>query len=294
MKKSVKINLIIGSLCAALLLSLGVGGVFSQAAGKTGHNGWPIISGYTGTGSGPGLAWRDDYNYEKDPAFGGWEYITYYTASNGVQVKVGIILNGNNEIYIPFSDGVGVDAMPNSPYMKAINEVMYGPKGLYLPTDFSAIKNTIPDTTVKRTVIDPQDPAIVAYKEAYDRKRSTMEVGGVYYGRVPGTINDSLFFFTDGVGEYDKKGKALWEIRSKGSYWELTLYVNPAEYQWSGLKEVLGYLSPDGNALKDVIFMDYYVGTELIPEWDTWYPVGSSFIYTPKKSRTGYPEYRFK
>ena len=170
---------------------------------------------------------------------------------------------------------------PNSAWNKAINEAMYGPTGAYNATDLSANVNaTLPNTSYKRTSIDPNDSQVAAYKQAYDYKRSTCD-GGTYYPRPAGTINDSIFFFTDGVGEYDKKGVALWEFRNTGSYWSLTIYQNPAEYQWSGIKEVLEYLSPDGAALYNVIYTDCYTGSEVIQEWDTWWPVGGSQIYQP-------------
>lgn len=251
--------------------------------GKTGPNGWPIISGYTGAdGNGPGLAWRDDYDYANDVNIqGNFNDIIAFTASNGVTIKVVVTYNGDTPIYWPISDGIGKDLEPNSGWMKANNEALYGANGAYNKIDFSAnITATLPNTTSKRTSIDPNDPQVVTYKQAYDFKRSTCD-GGTYYPRPAGTINDSLFFFTDGVGEYDKKAVALWEFRYTGSYWSLTLYLNPAEYQWSGIREILEYLSPDGAELYNVIYTDCYTGSEVIQEWDTWWQVGNSQIYQP-------------
>jgi hypothetical protein len=255
----------------------------STLTGKTGANGWPVISGYKGDGNGPGLAWRSDINYlEKFPdMMGSYDDIEAYTASNGVTIKVIVAYNGNNKVFSPIIDGEGKDLESSSPFMTAVNEAFYGANGLYTDTDLSANVNaTLPNTSYKRTSIDPNDASVVAYKQAYDYKRSTAD-GGTYYSRPAGTINDSIFFFTDGVGEYDKKGVALWEFRNTGSYWSLTIYQNPAEYQWSGIKEVLEYLSPDGAALYNVIYTDCYTGSEVIQEWDTWWPVGGSQIYQP-------------
>ncbi len=255
----------------------------STPTGKTGANGWPVISGYKGDGNGPGLAWRSDINYlEKFPdMMGSYDDIEAYTASNGVTIKVIVAYNGNNKIFSPIIDGEGKDLESSSPFMTAVNEASYGDNGLLSTTDLSANVNaTLPNTSYKRTSIDPNDSQVAAYKQAYDYKRSTAD-GGTYYSRPAGTINDSIFFFTDGVGEYDKKGVALWEFRNTGSYWSLTIYQNPAEYQWSGIKEVLEYLSPDGAALYNVIYTDCYTGSEVIQDWDAWWSVGGSQIYQP-------------
>ena len=266
--------------------------------GQTGPNGWPIIE-YNGSadGKGPGLAWRDDYDYVNDKNIqGNFNDIIAFTASNGVTIKVVVSYNGDTPIYWPISDGKGKDLEPNSAWNKAINEAMYGPNGAYNATDLSANVNaTLPNTSYKRTSIDPNDSQVAAYKQAYDYKRSTCD-GGTYYPRPAGTINDSIFFFTDGVGEYDKKGVALWEFRNTGSYWSLVIYQNPAEYQWSGIKEVLEYLSPDGAALYAGIYDDFYVASydNPIEAYDSWWPCGNSQIMSPDNRNAGHCDYYFK
>ena len=266
--------------------------------GKTGANGWPVISGYKGDGNGPGLAWRSDINYlEKFPdMMGTYDDIEAYTASNGVTIKVIIFYQGNNKLYSPIIDGEGKDLESSSPFMTAVNEAAYGANGIFTDTDLSANVNaTLPNTSYKRTSIDPNDSQVAAYKQAYDYKRSTCD-GGTYYPRPAGTINDSIFFFTDGVGEYDKKGVALWEFRNTGSYWSLTIYQNPAEYQWSGIKEVLEYLSPDGAALYASIYDDFYVASwdNPIEDIGSWWPCGGSQIMRPDTQNLGYSLYYFK
>jgi len=270
----------------------------STPTGKTGANGWPVISGYKGDGNGPGLAWRSDINYlEKFPdMMGSYDDIEAYTASNGVTIKVIVAYNGNNKIIGPLIDGEGKDLESSSPFMTAVNEARYGQNGVYNATDLSANVNaTLPNTSYKRTSIDPNDSQVAAYKQAYDYKRSTCD-GGTYYPRPAGTINDSIFFFTDGVGEYDKKGVALWEFRNTGSYWSLTIYQNPAEYQWSGIKEVIEYLSPDGAALYAAIYDDFYVASydNPIEAYDSWWPCGGSQIMSPDNRNAGHCDYYFK
>lgn len=252
--------------------------------GETGPNGWPIIE-YNGSadGKGPGLAWVKGYDYlAKEEIMGGtYDGIVAFTASNGVTIKAVLYHSPDGqEMYEPIrGDAKGKDLEPNSPWMVAVKEAQ---ATSWATEDLSANVNaTLPNTSYKRNSIDPNDASVVAYKQAYDYKRATVRGGTYYQPNASNVINDSIFFFTDGVGEYDSKGNPLWEFRNTGSYWSLTIYQNPAEYQWSGIREVLEYLSPDGADLYNVIYTDCYTGSEVIQEWDAWWPVGGSQIYQP-------------
>lgn len=269
----------------------------STPTGKTGANGWPVISGYKGDGNGPGLAWRSDINYlEKFPdMMGSYDDIEAYTASNGVTIKVIVAYNGNNKVFSPIIDGEGKDLESSSPFMTAVNEASYGANGLLPTTDLSANVNaTLPNTSYKRTSIDPNDSQVAAYKQAYDYKRSTCD-GGTYYPRPAGTINDSIFFFTDGVGEYDKKGVALWEFRRTGDYWSFTIYQSPAEYQASGIAEVFDYLTPNGASLWQLFKEDFYTGRQdIMPTYDDWYSYGDNQVMCVNTEGTGHSTWYFK
>ncbi|MBQ9590395.1 MAG: hypothetical protein IJR29_09450 [Butyrivibrio sp.] len=252
--------------------------------GETGPNGWPIIE-YNGSadGKGPGLAWVKGYDYLANENIMGGTYdgVVAFTASNGVTIKAVLYHSPDGqEGYVPIrGDAKGKDLEPNSPWMVAVKEAQ---ATSWAAEDLSANVNaTLPNTSYKRNSIDPNDASVVAYKQAYDYKRATVRGGTYYQPNASNVINDSIFFFTDGVGEYDSKGNPLWEFRNNGSYWSLVIYQNPAEYQWSGIKEVLEYLSPDGAALYNVIYTDCYTGSEVIQEWDAWWPVGGSQIYQP-------------
>ena len=256
----------------------------STLTGQTGPNGWPIIE-YNGSadGKGPGLAWVKGYDYLANENIMGGTYdgVVAFTASNGVTIKAVLYHSPDGqEMYEPIrGDAKGKDLEPNSPWSVAVKEALEPSIG---KEDLSANVNaTLPNTSYKRNSIDPNDASVVAYKQAYDYKRATVRGGTYYQPNASNVINDSIFFFTDGVGEYDSKGNPLWEFRNNGSYWSLTIYQNPAEYQWSGIKEVLEYLSPDGGALYNVIYTDCYTGSEVIQEWDAWWPVGGSQIYQP-------------
>ena len=268
--------------------------------GETGPNGWPIIE-YNGSadGKGPGLAWVKGYDYLANENIMGGTYdgVVAFTASNGVTIKAVLYHSPDGqEMYEPIrGDAKGKDLEPNSPWMVAVKEAQ---ATSWAAEDLSANVNaTLPNTSYKRNSIDPNDASVVAYKQAYDYKRATVNGGTYYQPNASNVINDSIFFFTDGVGEYDSKGNPLWEFRNTGSYWSLTIYQNPAEYQWSGIKEVIEYLSPDGAALYNGIYDDMYYASDADPieDFNQWYPVGGSQIYQPSADVTGgYWTYYFK
>ena len=267
--------------------------------GETGPNGWPIIE-YNGSadGKGPGLAWVKGVDYlAKNPSLNGsYDGVVAFTASNGVTIKAVLYHSPDGqEAYVPITgDAFGKDLEPNSPWAVAVKEAQEPFAG---KEDLSANVNaTLPNTSYKRNSIDPNDASVVAYKQAYDYKRATVRGGTYYQPNASNVINDSIFFFTDGVGEYDSKGNPLWEFRNTGSYWSLVIYQNPAEYQWSGIKEVLEYLSPDGAALYASIYDDWYYASydNPIEDFNNWYTVGGSQIYNEDTQGAGYGVYRFK
>ena len=268
--------------------------------GETGPNGWPIIeyNESVANGNGSGLAWVKGVDYlAKNPSLNGsYDGVVAFTASNGVTIKAVLYHSPDGqEAYVPITgDAFGKDLEPNSPWSVAAKEAQepFGGK-----EDLSANVNaTLPNTSYKRNSIDPNDSSVVEYKKAYDYKRATINGGTYYQPNASNVIIDSIFFFTDGVGEYDKKGNPLWEFRNTGSYWSLTIYQNPAEYQWSGIKEVLEYLSPDGAALYSAIYDDWYYASydNPIEDFNNWYTVGGSQIYNEDTQGAGYGVYRFK
>ena len=270
----------------------------STLTGQTGPNGWPIIE-YNGSadGKGPGLAWVKGYDYlANENVMGGtYDGVVAFTASNGVTIKAVLYHSPDGqEGYVPIrGDAKGKDLEPNSPWMVAVKEAQ---ATSWAAEDLSANVNaTLPNTSYKRNSIDPNDASVVAYKQAYDYKRATVRGGTYYQPNASNVINDSIFFFTDGVGEYDSKGNPLWEFRNTGSYWSLTIYQNPAEYQWSGIKEVLEYLSPDGASLYNEIYSACYTGPNIIETYDDWYNIGGSQISIPDRGAgTGSTVFYFK
>ena len=268
----------------------------SDTVKVTDGNNIPTLSGkYVGDGNGPGAYWRSDFDYTAAiEEFVHLDDVVIKTAPNGVKLKVVPHYCEGEEVYVPITDGQGKDLEPGSPYMEAVNYFFYNADNAYYwATDFSAIDATLPTTSTKKTGFDVNDASLLAYKKAYDYKRDTMD-GGTPYERAPGVINDSLAIFSDGIGEYADRGGTIWEFDHLNGYWRLTINQNLAAYQWDGVKQVLHYIDPSGDALYNVIYTDCYTGSEVIQEWDTWYPVGNAQIYQPDNTNMGYVMYYFK
>ena len=266
--------------------------------GQTGPNGWPIIE-YNGSadGKGPGLAWVKGYDYlAKEEIMGGtYDGVVAFTASNGVTIKAVLYHSPDGqEGYVPIrGDAKGKDLEPNSPWMVAVKEAQ---ATSWAAEDLSANVNaTLPNTSYKRNSIDPNDASVVAYKQAYDYKRATVRGGTYYQPNASNVINDSIFFFTDGVGEYDSKGNPLWEFRRVGDYWSFTIYQNPAEYQASGIVEVFDYLTPNGASLWQLFKEDFYTGRQdIMPTYDDWYSYGDNQVMCVNTEGTGHSTWYFK
>lgn len=52
--------------------------------------------------------------------------------------------------------------------------------------------------------------------------------------------------------------------------------------------------SPDGQLLYDVIYTDFFEGSDYIEDYDMWCPVGGSEIYQPDPTGSGRVVYYFR
>ena len=78
----------------------------------------------------------------------------------------------------------------------------------------------------------------------------------------------------------------LWELEYNGSEWVVTIRANLSELQWDGLHNSLRLVSPDGDAVYNAVYEDFYSGATWIETFDAWYqiPNSSSEIYVPDYS----------
>lgn len=267
---------------------------------------FPTLSGtYHGNGNGPGANWRSDFDYanlnvgnERDDL---WDLkywddlpdrLTTFTASNGITIKVCTNLTAENAVsqYFPIYDGEGADMLPGSPFMVACDEACYArgesmSKALNSDLDF-----VMPVTSVKRTSIDVSDPNLASLKASMDASFS-QATGG--YGNFEFMYYQSNAMY---LREGGTNGTPI-QIERIGDYWQITFRVTPAKNLWSWLRNSLRYITPDGDAICDGIYNDYFIADENDPirTFDAWYPVGSnSQIYQPDLRGSGTNVYRFK
>lgn len=280
----------------------------SSSTPKTTKSGkWEYITGYKGDGYGPGNKIRTDFDYAiliNDFATDNPEEVwnnkgVIVTASNGVSIKALHYTSpdGVQDDYFPLCDGEGKDLEPNSPFMVAVNEFMYlSWEGRSQVSDFSASPEAVlPVTSFKKTSLDVNDASLQAFKVAMDKKRAQAQ-GIEYHDKTQyNIVNDQVDVFYDGIMEMDRYGGILWQFRWVGDHWELKIDLNPAEYQWAAIKNVLHYLSPDGDDLYQLIYEDCYTGRQdIMPTFDDWYSYANSQVLVQDTYNAGYVIYCFK
>ena len=255
-------------------------------------HGWPVISGYIGTGEGPGAAWRADFNYRdntevsnhaasaNDPNSNAWDWVTIVTASNGVKVKCFEMTNG----YLIINDGAGKDLEPNSKWMAALREIEAGGDTETINYWNSSSGATLPTTSFKRTSIDTGDASVVAFKQTFE----------AYAKQI--TADAQLVTNANGFQFIDANYNTFWSITYDGSEWVVRLNTNPATRSWEAMKEIMHYVTPDGNAIYDAIYDDWYVGSyeNPIEDFDSWWPIGGSQVYCVNTNGAGYGLYYIK
>lgn len=87
-----------------------------------------------------------------------------------------------------------------------------------------------------------------------------------------------------GIGLTHMAWDYTWTLQYNGSEWVLTIINNLSELQWDGIHNSLRLISPDGDAVCNAIYEQYYYGTDGIV--DCWYtiPNASSEIYVPSSN----------
>ncbi|MCR4798299.1 MAG: hypothetical protein K5853_07630 [Lachnospiraceae bacterium] len=254
-------------------------------------HGWPVIRDYEGTGSGPGEAWVGWFNYRdwtetanhagaNDPNNNGWDWVRIVTASNGVKVKCFELTNENE--YLPINDGSGKDLMPKSPWMMAIYEIETGNDKETMDYLNSSSGAKLKKTSQKRTSIEWRDEKVQEFRQTYEDYEKILMADPQFI------CNDKEFTL------YDVNLYRIWSVCREKKAWSVKIWRNPDVRKWSAIKEVLHYVSPDGNKLYKVIYTDFYVGSDVIKDYDKWYSVGKAKIKQLKPSGKGYVEYLIK
>ena len=268
---------------------------------------WEYITGYKGDGYGPGNKIRTDFDYAmliNDFVTDNPEEVwnnkgVIVTASNGVSIKALHYTSpdGVQDDYFPLCDGEGKDLEPNSPFMVAVNEFRYlSWDGQSQVSDFSASPDAVlPVTSFKKTSLDVNDASLQSFKLAMDKKRAQAQ-GIEYHDKSQyNMVNDQVDVFYDGIMEMDRYGGIIWQFRWVGDHWELKIEQNPPEYQWAAIKNVLHYLSPDGDDLYQLFYDDFYTGRgDAMPTFDDWYSYSGSQVLRVDTYNMGYCIWSFK
>jgi hypothetical protein len=63
---------------------------------------------------------------------------------------------------------------------------------------------------------------------------------------------------------------------------------------WNSLRDCLKFISPDGQLLYDVLYTDFFEGSDYIDDYDMWCSVGSSEIYQCDPTYSSFGEYHFR
>ena len=209
-----------------------------------------------------------------------WTQRQTWTASNGVTLKIKD--SGNPEwaghgisSYI-IMDG---DSHPNSPFMQAIHEFTGND---YLNISASDLPN-ISNSTVKRTSFPNSDPVFLDYQSK------------VNYLFEQESCGSGLGLYADNVGvSLMYSNSYAWKLDYSGSYWTLIIRSNLSEIGWNALKNCIKLVSSDGQLLYDVIYTDFFEGSDYIEDYDMWCPVEGSEIYQLDPEGLGYVEYHFR
>ena len=210
-----------------------------------------------------------------------WTQRQTWTASNGVTLKIKDALDLSNaqlpqSIVFVITDG---DTHPDSSYSKALHEFCGKEYLEEVPSELPNINNS----SVKRTSFPNTDPVFLDYQSKVNQTLKDLNsTGGCFLG------SDGL---TVGVSDSTQK---YWEFYYSDSYWTVKIYRNMPVAIWNCLRDCLKFVSPDGQLLYDVIYTDFFEGSDYIEDYDMWCPVGGSEIYQLDPEGLGYIQYNFR
>lgn len=216
-----------------------------------------------------------------------WTTGTTWKASNGVELKINDAhaeavkagdLGSTAAIWYEDPDR---DPTPNSPYMNALAEFIYGTDEAYLNgkdrvnpevVDISKLPD-IPLASSKQTSVVETDESR-AYKEAYDIMMGFQRTGK--WEANPAVLLQFGFDGGKGIGQTSDGAGYIWTLEYNGSEWVVTINRNLSELQWDGLHNSLRLVSPDGDILYNEFFKQCYEDNPTFPEYDMWVTIGNS------------------
>lgn len=237
-----------------------------------------------------------------------WTTGTVWTASNGVSIKINdawadaIKANNDGTPAAVWYEDPDIDPTPNSPYMNALNEFIYGDEAYLNGTDrwnsevvdVSKLPD-IPLATSKQTSVVETDESR-AYEDAFDVMYG-FQISGKWESN-PAYLLQFGYSGGKGIGLVAGAAGYIWTIEYNGSEWVVTINRNLSELQWDALHNSLRLLSPDGDAIYNAVYEQFYYGADWIVDYNGWYivPNANSEICVPglNAEGLGYAEYHFR
>lgn len=240
-----------------------------------------------------------------------WTTGTVWTASNGVSIKINdawadaIKAGDAGDSAAVWYEDPDIDPTPNSPYMNALNEFIYGTDEAYLNgkdrwnsevVDVSKLPDITLASSKQTSVVETNESR--AYKDAFDVMYGFQATGK--WQANPGALLQFGYSGGKGIGLTTFEGASgyIWTIEYNGSEWVVTINRNLSELQWDALHNSLRLLSPDGDAIYNAVYEQFYYGADWIVDYNGWYivPNANSEICVPglNAEGLGYAEYHFR
>ncbi|WP_294242970.1 hypothetical protein [Pseudobutyrivibrio sp.] len=222
---------------------------------------------------------NQDLQMEEGIDYSEWTQRQTWTASNGVTLKIkdNVDLNAQGFVDYVIMDG---DTHPDSPFMVALHEYVGKTNLQDVPSELPVINNS----SVKRTSFPNTDPVFLDYQS---------KVNQILLSQT-----DSFYIKLVSDGTTTMLGNGFennaWKLISCGDYYEVRIYRNMPIVAWNSLRDCLKFVSPDGQLLYDVIYTDFFEGSDYIEDYDMWCPVGGSEIYQFDPEGLGYIQYNFR
>lgn len=86
----------------------------------------------------------------------------------------------------------------------------------------------------------------------------------------------------------------VWTLDYIGDSWRLTIKVNPHELSWCAIRNSLRNVSPDGGALYNEFYKQFYEDNPTFPEYDMWVNIGGSQAMAADATVSDYVYFYFK
>lgn len=253
-------------------------------------------------------SWTEDekYMYNLDQ----WTKKATWTASNGCVIKINdafadlvnagdIGAGGGNAIY---TDGTE-DLRPNSDYMNAVNEYVYGDDGFTNADGSSGTDRwnsqvvdvsklpEIPVATSKKTSFSETEE-FKAFRDAFNPLYG-FQVTGSYGDKATSGIQ--IYNGGSGIGLTSPTNIYIFEINAQGDgSFKCIIRSNLSSLQWSAFRAALRLVSPDAESLYNEIFTQCYQDNPTFPEYDMWVTIGDSEALVVDGHGNGQAEFWFK